>query len=161
MPMTTHNFKPGEVIFKEGDHPTSLFLIKQGRVSIRKNSRGIPVEIGQATTNQIVGELSFFDRKPRSADAAALTALEMIEIPFESLDPIFGPAPDYLKKIMISLASRLRAADDMIRDLKEQIATGVAPEPRADQSEGDAAKTTDYLSEMERVLEMTDPSRKK
>lgn len=159
----THNFKPGDVLFKEGDHANSLYLIKQGRVSIRKQSRGESVEIGQASTNQIVGELSFFDRKPRSADAEALTPVEVVEIPFEALDPIFGPAPDYLKKIMISLASRLRAADEMIRDLKEQIATGIAPSTPAPQetTEGDPSKTSDYLSEMERVLEMTDPAKKK
>lgn len=159
MPMRQHTFKPGEFIFKEGDNAESLYLIKQGRVSIRKSSRGSSVEIGQATVNQIVGELSFFDRKPRSADAQALTPLEVVEISFESLDPIFGPAPDYLKKIMISLASRLRAADDMIRDLKEQITTGDAPAP-SDDSAANSSDSSDYLSEMERVLEMTDPTKK-
>lgn len=161
MSMRQHSYKPGEYIFREGDEGNSLYLIKQGLVSIRKTSRGNSVEIGQATVNQIVGELSFFDRKPRSADAQALSPLEVVEIPFDSLDPIFGPAPDYLKKIMISLAARLRAADDMIRDLKEQIVTGeVPPASTSSNPESDANKSSDYLSEMERVLEMTDPNKK-
>lgn len=161
MSMRQHSFKAGEFIFKEGDEAAALYLIKSGLISIRKATRGKSVEIGQATVNQIVGELAFFDRRPRSADAQALSDIEVIEIPFDSLDPIFGPAPDYLKKIMISLASRLRAADDVIRDLKHQIMTGEDPLPPSEVPQtGDTAKSSDYLSEMERVLAMTEPKKK-
>ena len=104
--------------------------------------------------NQFVGELAFFDRKPRSADAIATTPSEVVEIPYSALDPIYNPAPDYLKKMMISLAVRLREADESIRDLKEKL--GLRVEPLG--GNGDD-------SEIARVLAMTqlsesDPKKK-
>ena len=113
--------KPGQFIFKENDPATCLYLIRSGSVSIQKSTENGPIEVSKVGPNQVIGEMAFFDRKARSADVVALSDVELIEIPFESLDPIFGPAPDYLKKIMTSLAERLRDADNSIADLKDQM----------------------------------------
>src|SRR5690606_10851509 len=108
----------GEVLFTEGSDAEALYLIKAGRISIRKTVDGGFVEISQVGPNQIIGEIGFFDQRPRSADAVAVSYCEVVEIPYESLKPIFDPAPDYLKRIMVGLATRLRDADELIRELK-------------------------------------------
>lgn len=114
-------FRTGEALFHEGNDSASLFLIKVGRISIRKSVEGGFIEIAQVGPNQVIGEVGFFDEKPRSADAVAVGYCEAVEIPYEALKPIFDPAPDYLKKIMVGLASRLRDADEIIRELKEKL----------------------------------------
>lgn len=146
-------FKSGDPIFKESDPATSLYLVKSGRVSIRKQAEKGAIEIAQVGVNQIFGEMAFFDRMPRSADAMAATDVELIEIPFESLDPVYDPAPPYLKKMMASMASRLRDADEMIRELKERLGGG--------DTKGYVTEEGDEISDLDMALIMTAEPEKK
>jgi CRP/FNR family cyclic AMP-dependent transcriptional regulator len=100
-----------------------MYLIKKGTVAIRKMKGQDYVELGKVYSNEVLGELSFFDRKPRSAAAIALTEVEVLEISFTSLDAIYTKVPDYLKTIMASVADRLRKANDMIRKLQHNVVT--------------------------------------
>lgn len=145
------SFRAGQYIFKESDPGFCMYLIRAGKVSIQKSSESGPIEVSQVGVNQIIGELSFFDRQPRSADVVALSNVELVEIPFESLDPIFGSAPDYLRKIMTSLAERLRDADNTIAELKEQ-ARLLSSSGSAKTNDKNASKEP---SQLEKVLEMT------
>lgn len=151
MPIETTSFKPGEHLFHEGAESKSLFLIKVGRVSIQKAVKGGNIEIAQVGANQIIGEVGFFDQRPRSGDAVALSYCEAVEIPYDNLKPLFDPAPDYLKKIVTALASRLREADESIRVLKEKLGEGkyVAPSP-IDEEESNGE------SETKKILRMTE-----
>jgi CRP/FNR family cyclic AMP-dependent transcriptional regulator len=117
----TRNYKPGQVLFEEGASSVSIFIIKKGAVSIRKIKGKSYVEIAKVQANEIIGELSFFDRQPRSATALALNDVDALEIPFESMERIYNGIPDYLKAIMASLADRLRKANEQIRVLQKQL----------------------------------------
>jgi CRP/FNR family cyclic AMP-dependent transcriptional regulator len=121
MAIASTTYRSGETLFKEGADSGCLFLVKVGRISIRKSVDDGFIEIAQIGPNQILGEIGFFDRRPRSADAVALTYCEVVEIQYEALAPMFDPAPDYLKRIMTGLATRLRDADEVIRELKERL----------------------------------------
>jgi CRP-like cAMP-binding protein len=121
MAATTRNFRPGQYLFREGDPSNSLYLIKKGTVAIRKKKGSAHVEIARIYSNEVIGELSFFDRLPRSASAIALTEVEVMEIHFVSLDKIYAGIPDYLKTIMAAVAERLRKANDVIRKLQKTV----------------------------------------
>lgn len=120
MPAEPKKFKAGEYIFNEGEASTSIFIIQEGLVSIRKKKGDVFVEIARLGMNEVLGELSFFDRKPRSASALALSDSTVLEIDFQSLDKIYATVPDYIKTIMSAVAARLRRADDIIRQLKQE-----------------------------------------
>lgn len=117
----TRNYKPGQVLFEEGAPSVSIFIIKKGAVSIRKIKGKHFVEVAKVQANEVIGELSFFDRNPRSATAIALIDVDAMEIPFESMERIYNGIPDYLKAIMASLADRLRKANEQIRVLQKQL----------------------------------------
>lgn len=114
-------FRPGQLLFKEGEPSHAMYLVKKGTVSVRKRKGGAFVELARIYSNEVIGELSFFDRHPRSASAVALTEVEVMEISFASLEVIEKTIPDYLKTIMISVAERLRKADDLIRKLQKEV----------------------------------------
>ena len=57
----------------------------------------------------------------------AVTEVEILEIPFLSLDPIYSKVPEYLKTIIVAMAERLRKANDTIRRLTK---AEDAPEPK-------------------------------
>src|SRR4051812_33642013 len=108
-------FRPGQYLFREGEPSQCMYLIKKGAVAIPKMKGAAYVELGRLYSNEVLGELSFFDRLPRSVAAVALTEVEVLEIKFDQLEKIFVNVPDYLKTIMASVADRLRKANDMIR----------------------------------------------
>jgi CRP-like cAMP-binding protein len=117
-------FKANEVIFKEGDSSDSLFLIKSGSVAIRKRKGTGFIELSKLHSNEVLGELSFFDRKPRSATAVTLTDVNLLEIKFEALDVQYMKIPDYLRTIIAALADRLRKADSLIHLLQSDVTDG-------------------------------------
>jgi CRP-like cAMP-binding protein len=98
-----------------------MFLVKKGTISVRKRRGSGYVEVAKVHANEVLGELSFFDRQPRSASAVALTDVEALEIDFASLDKIYTQVPDYIQSIMNCVADRLRKANDTIRRLKQEV----------------------------------------
>ncbi|MEO5969983.1 MAG: cyclic nucleotide-binding domain-containing protein [Bdellovibrionia bacterium] len=112
------SYKAGQILFNDGEASHSLFIIEKGGVSIRKKKGNASVEVGKVLKGEVIGELSFFDRQPRSATAVAITDVEVIEISFASMENIYASIPDYMKTIMGSLAARLRKANDTIRQLR-------------------------------------------
>lgn len=118
MAATPRTFKSGEFLFHEGEPSSCIFIVSQGMIAIRKKKGSAFVEIARLGMNEVLGELSFFDRKPRSASALAVTDVEVLEIDFGSLDKVYATVPDYIKTIMGAVASRLRRANDTIRRLQ-------------------------------------------
>lgn len=114
-------FKNGDPLFNEGQPSDCMFLIKKGVVAIRKRRGTAQVEIARVYTNEVIGELAFFDRQPRSATAVAVSAVDALKIDFKSLDVVYRDIPPYLKTIIRSVAARLRKANDMIRKLKRDV----------------------------------------
>jgi len=114
-------YTPGQYIFKEGDPSRSMYLVKRGTLSVRKAKGQTYIEVARIYQNEVLGELSFFDRLPRSASVMAITEVEVMEIKFDSLDKIYTRVPDYLKTIMAAVADRLRKANDMIRRLQKDV----------------------------------------
>lgn len=121
-------FRPGQNLFKEGENSHCMYLVRKGAVSVRKTKGSAFVEIARIHTNEVIGELSFFDRQPRSATAVAITEVEALEITFDALDKIYGQVPDYMKSIIACVVDRLRKANDTIRRLqKNVIGEGATP----------------------------------
>lgn len=117
----TKTFSPGQYLFHEGDPSQAIYLIQKGTVAIRKHKGSAYIELARLYSKEVLGELSFFDRMPRSAAAVALTDVEVLEIKFENLDKIYANVPDYLKTIMASVADRLRKANETIRRLQRDV----------------------------------------
>jgi CRP/FNR family cyclic AMP-dependent transcriptional regulator len=123
MASTPRSIKQGIYLFQEGDLPRAMYLIQKGAVSVRKAKGTGEIELAQLKQGEVLGELSFFDRKPRSASAVALIDTELLEIDFDSLDKIYKQVPEYLQSIISNVVHRLRKANDTIKRLqKEQAA---------------------------------------
>jgi len=119
-------FKRGVVVFKEGDKSDALFLVQKGTVLIEKTKGVSRVTLAKVGKNQVIGELAFFDRKPRSASAVCETDVELLEIPFDGLDKLYLQVPPYLKTIVGCVVERLRNANQVIQTLQQKYAGDVA-----------------------------------
>jgi EAL domain-containing protein (putative c-di-GMP-specific phosphodiesterase class I) len=99
MPSSNIRLSAGEVLFREGDPPTTAFILEQGQVEIRAQQRGRHVVLGVLTPGAIIGEMAVIDQAPRTATAIALSECVLI-----ALD-------------RGQIAERIQAADPIIRTL--------------------------------------------
>ena len=100
--MTLHNYKPNEVIVKQGDPGDSFFYILHGTVNVRLATQidtgikdGVDVEkrfitieknIGVLKDGQTFGELALLYGTPRTASIVAMTNSSLIKIDKAAFD---------------------------------------------------------------------------
>lgn len=106
----TRTAKAGEVIFKEGDAASELFVIKSGRVEIRHRNRVLDT-LGD---NNIFGEMALIDEAPRSASAVAATDVTLVPVSQKQFLFMVSSTPYFAITVMRVLARRLRTMNDAI-----------------------------------------------
>lgn len=109
---------PGHYLFREGDPPDCMYVVKVGKLAVTKakaNSEIILAEIGPGA---MVGEMAFFDDKPRSASVKALKDSEVIALPYKALRAQFTQFPEWAKAIMRTVNTSLRNANMRIKELE-------------------------------------------
>lgn len=112
---TICEFKKGDILFKEGDLSKEMYIVQKGIVKIYKNSGESILPIALVHSGQFVGELSFFDGKPRSASAEALTNVEAVKLDKKKLERELARLPRWLSIMIDSIAARVRDADEIIK----------------------------------------------
>ena len=103
-------FKQGEIIFREGDPATDLYVIKSGRVDIASGNR-LLATLGD---NGIFGEMALIDKAPRSATVTAATDVELVPVNEKQFLFLVSQTPFFALKVMRVLAGRLRVANKAI-----------------------------------------------
>ncbi len=72
------SYKEGEYIFRENEPGESMYIIKQGDVSITKNKNSQEILLASLTEGSFFGEVSLVDEDTRSASAIAKTDTELL-----------------------------------------------------------------------------------
>jgi len=73
-------FKPGAVLFNEGDAADGLHLIRKGSVTVARNIGGRETVLAYVPAGQYVGEMALLTELPRSATVKAAVATETIQL---------------------------------------------------------------------------------
>ncbi len=66
-----------QVLFRQGDRSTDLFIIKKGKVVVVDENSGNFV-LGRFSVNDVLGERSFLDGKPRASTAKVTGSAEIL-----------------------------------------------------------------------------------
>ena len=110
-------FARNDVIFRQGDEATELFVVSDGRVAIGTSSRdGRETVVAVLDDGSLFGEMGLFDGAPRSADARALTDVTVVVLGYEPARRVLEEQPVLLWDIVRLLARRLRATDEALAD---------------------------------------------
>lgn len=110
--------KKGDVLFREGDESDAMYVIKSGRIAITKAKGNSEVILAELKTGEMLGEMAFFDNKPRSAGAKALQDTDIISLPFSALHAQFKSFPEWLRAMVRTVNSHLREANLRIKTLE-------------------------------------------
>lgn len=104
-------YKAGEMIVKEGDSSSQLFLIVKGSVKIVKNYQQRDEKaIAILSDDQIFGEMSYFDDMPRSASVVAAVDTDILVLDKEHFDMLFQIHPKWTTNTIKALAQRIYLA---------------------------------------------------
>src|SRR5437868_11213550 len=95
-----------------------MYVIKKGRIAITKSKGSSDIILAELSPGEMLGEMAFFDNKPRSAGAKAATDVEIITLPFSALLAQFKTFPEWLKAMVKTVNSHLREANTRIKNLE-------------------------------------------
>ena len=64
-------------LFREGDPPDAMYVIKSGKFAVVKTKASSEIVLAEMGPGSMVGEMAFFDNKPRSASVKAMKDSEV------------------------------------------------------------------------------------
>jgi CRP-like cAMP-binding protein len=112
--ISTKNFAAGEYIFRQGDKPDGLYLIRTGAVEIVKQHGNMEIVLTTLKEDNIFGEMSLITAQNRTASARTLVPtycyyvrVEEMEKRLAKLDPFMRGLYRVLVKTIISMNEKI------------------------------------------------------
>jgi CRP-like cAMP-binding protein len=100
--------KQGDVLTKEGTPGAECFVVISGEAEA--TVRGEP--IARLGAGEVIGEMALLDTAPRTATVTALTEMELFVLEPRSFSDLLDRHPSVAKRMLASLARRMRAMTD-------------------------------------------------
>jgi len=107
-------YQSGDVIFRQGEEGSALFVIEDGAVEIAYGEGKARVILATLFTGQYFGELSLFDGTPRSATATATKPSRLIRLDREDLVDFVNKNPQAALRIIAEMSERLRQTNELM-----------------------------------------------
>ncbi|HYM59975.1 MAG TPA: DUF1003 domain-containing protein [Thermoanaerobaculia bacterium] len=108
------DYAEGDVIFRQGDDGSSLFIIEEGSVEIWYGEGKARVRLAALFRTQYFGELSVFDGAPRSATAIATKPSRLFRLDRDDLADFVNKNPGAVLHILAEMGERLRQTNELM-----------------------------------------------
>jgi CRP-like cAMP-binding protein len=112
-------YNEGDLIFKEGDEGTAMYIIEKGQVEIRKKDKTLSF----FKDGSIFGEMALFENAERSADAVARTGLTLYLVNNHDFRKFIFEHPEpglqFLYSGIREMSRRLRLTSDYLTTVFE------------------------------------------
>ena len=106
----------GEVVFHAGDLGDVLYIVRTGQIELYvKDTTGEKIVLATPEKNDIFGELSMLDARPRSATATAVTDTELLLLDRDDLLLLFKKQPDAALNMLAVMSGLLRKVDRLVQ----------------------------------------------
>jgi Fe-S-cluster-containing hydrogenase component 2/thioredoxin reductase len=124
-----NSYKPGEVVFNEGDEADSLHLIRSGSVTVAKNFGGREIPMSYVAAGNYVGEMGLLGNSERTATIRATVKTETISLDSETFLDLVSKSPELLEQMQAEVKQRTQqnvrmqsdaASGDMLTFLMQQ-----------------------------------------
>jgi CRP-like cAMP-binding protein len=110
----------GLAVLQAGESDRALYLITEGTLGVRLPRSESAFK--QIEAPAVVGELAFFDGRPRSATLEAITDVESARLDPDGFARLAAAEPELARAMLFDLARilalRLRIASDVIAELR-------------------------------------------
>ncbi|MBI4869659.1 MAG: cyclic nucleotide-binding domain-containing protein [Candidatus Wallbacteria bacterium] len=102
-------YKPGDVLFREGDRPDAFYVVKTGEVRIVKKKDGAEQILATLVAGDFFGEMGVIEDSPRYASAIVEKPSVLVKVKRADFDSMMALNPTLALKIMATVARRYRA----------------------------------------------------
>lgn len=104
-----------EFLIRENEESDEMYYVQSGSLAVIKRKGDIEVQIGTIISGELVGEMSFLDKQPRSASVKAISDSVVVVIPHEKFNQFLNSQPSWFKALLNTLLERLRKANNRIK----------------------------------------------
>jgi len=146
--MSAKTFKKGEVLFKDGDKISSIYLIQSGGINQCLIRGKKTIDLFQLGSSHILGDQVILGVNTHLTSAVASTETKVLEIPIDTLKTQYEAAPQMLKVIIKSLAERLRLAVNDVRSTRMEKDALPCPEDQVAKVFGTVFHTANHKADM-------------
>lgn len=101
-------FDAGQVLMREGDAGSSLFVVESGHVRVSKGDSAAAgrVELARLGPGDVLGEMSLLTGEPRSATVTADEGAEVLVLSKQAVAPVLAADPTVAEYLSRALAAR-------------------------------------------------------
>ncbi|MEE8409565.1 MAG: Crp/Fnr family transcriptional regulator [Myxococcota bacterium] len=110
-------YPAGAILFEENDPGSRMFVIRTGRVRIYRRTGEHEMVLATLGPGDFFGEMALLESLPRSANAQAIEAVELIEVDGETFEQMILSNTEIAVRMMRKLASRVRELDTRLQNL--------------------------------------------
>lgn len=105
------DLEPNTVVCREGDPSQELYFLQSGKLLICTLAGTQVKVISRISPGEFVGELSFFDGKPRASYVVTLEQCKLIQI---AKQEISGHLPAWYTQVGAGITKKIRHLDSII-----------------------------------------------
>ncbi|HEU4403334.1 MAG TPA: cyclic nucleotide-binding domain-containing protein [Candidatus Polarisedimenticolia bacterium] len=120
----TTRYKKGDMIFKEGDLGSEMFVVQSGAVRIFREIDGVKQELAIMEKGDFFGEFAVLEGLPRTSSAEALDPTDLIEINTTTFDKMIRSNIEIAVRMLRKLSNRLQEANHKIELLSRATTSG-------------------------------------
>jgi CheY-like chemotaxis protein len=104
--------KAGEVFLKQGDPAKAVYIVRSGQMRAYRVMDGQEIVLGTINPGEFVGEMSYVNNQPRSANVQAVTDCEAVEVSMSTFEKVLQQRPAWAKALMQTLTKRIITSTD-------------------------------------------------
>lgn len=125
------HFPKGTVLFNEGDEGEEMFIIRAGKVAIKKRVPHGEIVVALLEKGDFFGEMAMLERIPRTAGAEMVEDGDLVVINSETFGELVTKNPEVAVRMLRKYSLRLRETTRQIEELaaKAEAAGGASPTP--------------------------------
>ncbi|MDX1461831.1 MAG: Crp/Fnr family transcriptional regulator [Marinirhabdus sp.] len=117
----TRSIKKGESIFREGEHLSGVFCVREGISKLSKMSEnGRDQIVKLATKGEVLGQRSVIASERTNLSATALEDMEVCFIPKNHIEDSLHNNPHFTNAVLKHMAAELKFADDFIVNMAQK-----------------------------------------
>jgi small-conductance mechanosensitive channel len=126
-------YAPGEIVVREGDRTSSMFVVASGRAAVSiRGAGGDARNLAVLEPGTAFGEISLLTGEPRTATVRALTETVLVEIDKATIEPILHENPTLCSTLEAVIEERRQSTATFFDASRQELAQPKGPVPLAD-----------------------------
>lgn len=139
------DYADGELICREGESSSEMFVIQSGRVRVTKASGRGEIDLAMLERGNFFGEMSVLEGLPRDASARAVGATRVLVMNSGALLVRLRRDPTFAFELLRRLSGRVRALNSRLLEALERSSV---PDAAQRHAEGPAGTLMMYMPEL-------------